>query len=306
MDESKKFHNGFTLIELSIVLVIIGLIVGGVLVGQDLIKAAAVRATISQIEKYNTAVNTFRGKFAALPGDMNSATALQFGFAARGQYTGEGDGNGVIQGITADAASSYNGLTASAGETAVFWVDLSAAGLIDGSFNTASETILPASTVAGTGVDLYFPQAKIGRGNYVYVWSADVFTPGDGNPGQNGTTNYFGISAITQLVTYNMYSLPALTVQEAYNIDKKMDDGFPSTGRVIAAYEDLQWFASPASALSGGWANDPWTQGTAQTATSASAATCYDNGNNANGQLQYSLSQSAGAMVNCALSFQFQ
>lgn len=49
---------GFTLVELSIVLVIIGLVVDGVLVGQDLFCAAAVRATISQIEKYNTAANT--------------------------------------------------------------------------------------------------------------------------------------------------------------------------------------------------------------------------------------------------------
>lgn len=84
---------------MSIVLVIIGLIVGGVLVGQDLIRAAGVRATISQIEKYNTAVNTFRGKYGALPGDLNASVATQFGFAARGPFAGEGDGNGVIEGI---------------------------------------------------------------------------------------------------------------------------------------------------------------------------------------------------------------
>lgn len=59
-------NNGFMLIELSIALVVIGLIVGGVLVGQDLINAAAVRAQISQIEKYNTAVNTFREKYGYL------------------------------------------------------------------------------------------------------------------------------------------------------------------------------------------------------------------------------------------------
>ena len=75
---------GFTLIELSIVLVIIGLIIGGVLVGRDLISAAGVRAQISQIEKYQSAVNTFRGKYGYLPGDISDPTAQQYGFAARG------------------------------------------------------------------------------------------------------------------------------------------------------------------------------------------------------------------------------
>src|ERR1700685_2119592 len=96
-------RGGFTLIEMSIVLVVIGLVVGGVLVGQDLIRAAYVRAQISQIEKFNTAVNTFYGKYQALPGDINSTIAQTNGFAARGQYNpavkdGAGDGNGIIQG----------------------------------------------------------------------------------------------------------------------------------------------------------------------------------------------------------------
>jgi prepilin-type N-terminal cleavage/methylation domain-containing protein len=130
-------EQGFTLIELSIVLVIVGLIAGGVLVGQDLIRAAEVRATISQIEKYNTAVNTFRGKYGYLPGDINNAAATQFGFAARGQYAGEGDGNGLIEGVSNNAPSSNNGMYESAGETLMFWSDLTYAngmniGMIEG------------------------------------------------------------------------------------------------------------------------------------------------------------------------------
>ena len=72
---------GFTLIELSVVLVIIGLIVGSVLVGQSLISAAGVRATIAQIEKYNTAANTFREKYGYLPGDIKDPDASSFGLA---------------------------------------------------------------------------------------------------------------------------------------------------------------------------------------------------------------------------------
>ena len=81
--------SAFTLIELSIVLVIIGLIVGGVLVRQDLIRAAALRAQIADIEKLNTAVDTFRGKYDCLPGDCANATSF-FGAVVR---NGNGDGH---------------------------------------------------------------------------------------------------------------------------------------------------------------------------------------------------------------------
>src|ERR1700753_450898 len=94
-------RQGFTLIELSIVLVIIGLIVGGILVGQDLIKAAEVRAQISQIEKYNSAGNTFRGKFGGIPGDLALSLVNQFGFSPGANCDGtftQRDGNGLVEG----------------------------------------------------------------------------------------------------------------------------------------------------------------------------------------------------------------
>jgi prepilin-type N-terminal cleavage/methylation domain-containing protein len=110
MDHAGRMQ-GFTLIELSIVLVIIGLIVGGVLVGQDLIRAAEVRATISQIEKYNTAANTFLGKYGYLPGDIKDPDASNFGFISRHmqcQDGGLGDGNGVIEGDYEDRCGGNN------------------------------------------------------------------------------------------------------------------------------------------------------------------------------------------------------
>lgn len=75
-------ERGFTLVELAIVLVIIGLIVGGVLVGQDLIKAAEIRATISDIQKYTTGANAFRTKYNGIPDDLLSTSATNFGLTA--------------------------------------------------------------------------------------------------------------------------------------------------------------------------------------------------------------------------------
>lgn len=119
-------RDGFTLIELSIVLVVIGLIVGGILVGQNLINAAAVRATVTQIEKYNTAANAFREKYGYLPGDIPDPTASSFGFQARGAGRGNGDGNGILE----MAGSCCYGQGGNGGEQLVFWVDLSTARLI--------------------------------------------------------------------------------------------------------------------------------------------------------------------------------
>jgi len=71
---------GFTLIELSVVLVIIGLIAGSILLGQSLIHQAQVRAVITQEVQLQTAAATFREKYQSLPGDL--ANASNFGFMA--------------------------------------------------------------------------------------------------------------------------------------------------------------------------------------------------------------------------------
>ena len=230
--------SGFTLIELSIVLVIIGLIVGGILVGQDLIRAAGVRATISQIEKYNTAANTFRGKYGYLPGDIRDRDASSFGFQPRGTVPGTGDGNGLLEGVWCGSAGTcHNGYSEAGGETVMFWVDLGTAHLIDGGFNTAiTDGISPGSADAtGTTIDLFFPQAKLGHGNYIYVWSGGL----NANTPPGDSTNYYGLSAVTDIVgssTGLIVSNPGLTVREAYSIDTKMDDGLPQSGNVQAFY----------------------------------------------------------------------
>lgn len=269
---------GFTLIELSIVLVIIGLLVGGVLTGQNLIKAAEARAEISQVEKYNTAVNTFEGKYGALPGDMNVATATQFGFVTTGCNGSQGhrDGNGLI-----DGWSSPYIYDQTIGETGVFWGDLSQAGLIDGTYPNSGAVIngcSPGATpITSATAGKYFPPAKIGGGNFLYVYEIGGF-------------NWYGLSAVVSASGANsLYSNPGLSVIQAYNIDKKIDDGFPTTGDVQATY------------INGADGNVPPI--IAPNAGADSASTCYNTGGSTPA---YSIGYQNGAGVNCALSFRFQ
>ena len=79
MENKMRKDTGFTLIELSIVLVIIGLIVGGIVAGKDMIRAAELRALLSQKDKFTSAVNIFKGKYNAVPGDMRYTEAAKFG-----------------------------------------------------------------------------------------------------------------------------------------------------------------------------------------------------------------------------------
>ena len=292
-----SLQSAFTLVELSIVLVIIGLIVGGVLVGQDLINAATIRAQISQIEKYNTAVHTFQLKYGYLPGDIPDPAASAFGFAQRGQYQGQGDGNGFIAGSGSAGNNVAYGWLSTTGETGMFWVDLSKAGLISDNFSTASIDTIPSVDTPSS----YFPAAKIGGGNFIYVWS-NLPTSGFPNISFIGTTvgNYFGISNVSSILGFygRITSSATLSVLQAYNIDTKIDDGLPQTGNVIAVYinNDPQW-VDGSDVLYNTLRTSP---------LPASATTCYDNGNVTGATMQYSTKKNKGTGQNCALSFKFQ
>ena len=292
-------QRGFTLIELSIVLVVIGLIVGGVLVGKDLVGAAAVRAQVTQIERFNTAANTFQTVYNCLPGDCSNATAL--GFVARAGTRGRGDGNGLIEGYNYPYASVTP--TVQSGEPLFFWEDLSSAQLIDGSFNTAGDWGIGTTNLAP-----YLPAAKLGNSNFVYVYSGGMCTYCSGTTLTGGdNTNYFGLSAPTSITasTNVMVSNPGITVSQAYAIDTKVDDGLPTSGRVTAKYV-YYWAGSNDGVI---WAAGGTfgATGTAPgNAATGSSTTCYDNGNNAANPMQYSTEISNGTGMNCALSFQMQ
>lgn len=228
IEVTKAYHRkGFTLIELSIVLVIIGLIVGGVLVGQNLISASKIRATVGQVEKFNTAVNAFRSKYGALPGDISATAAGQaaafglFFFTSIGNSTAYGDNNGVIEG------GSSGGWVAR-GETLAFWRHLSEANLIDGAYGISGNSEINAVNGETTGVvtviSQSLPPAHIGRGNHFIVY---------GNEGKN-YYQLLPVTSITPPIGTYAFGTSGITPTEAYGMDVKIDDGAPNTGNVLA------------------------------------------------------------------------
>ena len=287
---------GFTLVELSIVLVIIGLIVGGVLVGRDLIIAAAIRAQISQIQKFQSAVNTFRGKYGYLPGDIPDPAATQFGFKPRGPNAGMGDGDGIVTGIACCSGVGGGhpyGAAAASGEAAMFWVDLSTAALIDGGFSVSNPTGFYTLTLTSSPkIADIFPAAKIGGGNYIYVYC--------GGYANCVGIDYFGISAVS--AGYDLIdSLAGMSVAQAYALDSKIDDGYPMSGRVVARY--LDYSVGFSSAV---WANGGGTAYENQWFSTGSSITCFDWRTGTSSVAEYSNEISNGGNINCGLLFQFQ
>ncbi len=215
--------RAFSLVELSIVLVILGLLTGGILAGQSLIRAAELRSVTNDMARYQTALFSFRDKYMALPGDMRNATNFWtsaggngqddtcFGSTTASPATCNGNGNGLI-----DAGYSTNVVS----EPLRAWQQLANAGLIEGSYNgivTGTAHILgtncPRGRISNTGFAL---SASAFGGNWGETFSA----ASDGNILFFGTMD----GAITRGV--------ALRPQEAWNIDTKLDDGKPDQGKL--------------------------------------------------------------------------
>lgn len=211
-------HSAFSLVELSIVLVILGLLTGGILAGQSLIRAAELRSVSTDYNRYITATQTFRDKYFALPGDMPNATkfwgatnpvlATCKTTPSTGTSTCDGEGNGII--------SWYDGSQPMFYETFGFWKHLANAGLIEGSYSNVG--VYPP--VAGTNV----PRSRI---NNAFFFVSSL------SPGYSDT-NYFTFEPPTNFMVFTTtnYAVGALKAEEAWNLDTKMDDGKPGLGAV--------------------------------------------------------------------------
>ena len=203
-NESIREEKGFTLVELAIVMVIIGLLIGGILKGQEMIANAQVTATIAQMKGLDAAASTFRDQYDAFPGDMANASTRLINCAANPCNNGNGDS---IINVNVGAAPS---LTA---ESTFFFNQMKAADLIsgfDGSATLAFGQALPSASIGGgytvghtaTGLTGF---AGLRSGAYIVLTGQPaVIASGNGMPNPS----------------------------QSARIDRKMDDGQPTTGSV--------------------------------------------------------------------------
>lgn len=200
--------SGFTLVELAIVMIIIGLLIGGILKGQELIANAQVAATVAQLKGVDAATSTFKDSYNALPGDMGNVqvAARVPNCAAAPCNNGGGNGNGRIE---------------TAAERQRFWIHLNAADLVSG---------VDGTLTAAWGQN--FPAAPSGGGHLVLFSANGALAGINGGNARGG--HYLTIQG-NPAGAAGVAANTALTASEAARIDRKMDDGLPVSGAVRGA-----------------------------------------------------------------------
>jgi prepilin-type N-terminal cleavage/methylation domain-containing protein len=193
----KRNQSGFTLIEIAIVLVIIGLLLGGVLKGQELINSAKVKNLAGDFKNIPVYIYGFQDKFKALPGDDSSVTThLNGATACTPTAANKCDtGNGVIDG-------AWNS-TAITDESYVFWQHIRMAGFGPGSINTAD------------AVNDYVQKNAVG--------------------GRIGITNSVGNTPITGMKGTYVVCSDGISGKFAKQLDTTLDNGETLNGSVLVS-----------------------------------------------------------------------
>ncbi len=202
--KSIRDEKGFTLVELAIVMVIIGLLIGGILKGQEMIANAQVTSTIANIKGVDAAASTFRDIYSAMPGDMNNAVARVPGCVAP---CFDGNGNASLETVPLVATPDA--------EAANFFRHLGGADLLTGADVTA---------VADTYLQMNIPGTQIVPGTQVGA------ALGNATAGTARSGIWLGL--VASGATGNAIALSPL---QAGRIDRKMDDGVAIRGGVISS-----------------------------------------------------------------------
>lgn len=286
-----RSKSAFSLVEMSIVLVILGLIIGGLMTAQYLLRMASIRGTIVQVEKFNASAHTFEAKYGSLPGDIPASEAATQGLLVLGGVDGRGDGDGKIEIVDpnlipfpCNIAQAGIGFI-SGGETLAFWRHLSDAKMIDGNYG---KDLDDTGFVATNDMPSYMPLSKIGNTNYFFPCS---FSESVDSFPNNLPGNYYYMIGIA--ANFNGY-VTATSPITAQALDSKIDDGKPNTGRVMVASSDLDRDTGI------GIFDEPW-------AASAASGKCLQGGASAADRTaSYNISSGGHVLACYGLMFSFQ
>jgi len=142
---STRKQTGFTLVEIAIVLVIIGLLLGGILKGQEMIAQARIKSAINDFNGVTVAITSYQDRYRALPGDDANATTRW-----TVQAPGKGNGDGTIAGkYNANDTSGTGGAPADGKESNLFWQHLRIAGFVPGLTTGTGTGTPPQNAVSG-------------------------------------------------------------------------------------------------------------------------------------------------------------
>ncbi len=192
----RQQQKGFTLVEIAIVLVIIGLLLGGILKGQELINSARVRNLADSTSGIQAAYYGFIDRYRRVPGDWDATTAGQ---AIGGAILSGGNNNGRL-----DNSGSWV-------EPNALWEHLSKAGFINGSYN------------GGGG-------AEPSTAN-----TAAPFNPFNSAIIMARTSDYMDVTSGTPSVRLHLIVGRGTPVDIARELDTKLDDSVPTTGNLRSA-----------------------------------------------------------------------
>jgi prepilin-type N-terminal cleavage/methylation domain-containing protein len=204
-----SLRYGFTLVELSIVLIIIGLIVGGVVAGQSMIKAAQISRFSKELMGASQAYYMFKDKYEYPPGDMPNATQYW-----TDSWIQDGDGNNYIEGTNGSGVWEVRGSIEHMGKSGFMQRPTG------GNLSSLSSAF-PCS--AGPRCIIYFGRMTSG---------SDVLG--------NAVSSYYWDGSQNRAI---------LTPADAYKLDKKMDDGIPNDGkfRAVSAHDSVNGCRSGSS-----------------------------------------------------------
>ena len=249
-------RHGFSLIELTIVLTVLGLLIGGVLMGSSLLHASELRTVITEYQRIGTAIQGFRNQYSALPGDFKNATKV---WGKDATYcNGETPSVGNPGTCSGNGDSTINNASApsTTGEMFRLWQHLALAGLIEGNYTGVAGPLKDFDTTPG----INSPASRYDRAGWQIFTFVDM--SGGGASYYTGSTRFYAYDYGNTLIFATSMSQsagwnpePALPPEDAWNIDKKLDDGMPGQGMVIGYWQDCSTSTS-SSDYSGTYALD--------------------------------------------------